>query len=79
MYKITNIINTVVCYIWKLFRKQVLRVFITRKSFFSIFLTLYLYEMMDDNFIMYVSRIIMLCTLNLYSALCQLEINKPGR
>ena len=30
-------------------------------------------------FIMYVSQIIMLDTLNLHSALCQLNLNKTGR
>ena len=44
------------------------------KNFVSISLIFYLYEMMftkpicDNHFMMYVSQIIMLCTLNLYSA-----------
>ena len=33
----------------------------------------------DNHFMMYVSQIIMLCTLNLYSAVCQLYLNKAGR
>ena len=32
-----------------------------------------------NNFMMYVSQSIMLCTLNLYSAVCQLYLNKTGR
>ena len=54
-----------------------------KKKFF-ICLILYLCEMMDvhqtycdKHFMMYV--IIMLCTLNLYSVVCQLYLNKTGR
>ena len=32
-----------------------------------------------NNFMMYVSQIIMLCNLSLYSAVCQLYLNKTGR
>ena len=32
-----------------------------------------------DYFMIYVSRIIMLYTLNLYSAVCQLYLNKTGK
>ena len=32
-----------------------------------------------NNFMMYVSQIIMLHNLNLYSAVCQLYLNKTGR
>ena len=47
--------------------------------------TLGLDEMMDvhdihcGHFIMYVSQISMLYNLNLYSAICQLSLNKTGR
>ena len=50
-------------------------ILITRKKFFSISLMLYLYEMMDghqtycgDHFEMFVSQIMMLYTLNVFSA-----------
>ena len=50
------------------------------KIYFSISLMLYIYEMIytqqtycDNHFMMYVSQIIMLYTLNLYSAVCQLK------
>ena len=33
----------------------------------------------DHHFMMHVSQIIMLYTLNLYSAVCQLYLNKTGR
>ena len=46
MYNVINIINTAVCYVWKLLRKSTLRVLTTQK-FFSVSLILYLYEMMD--------------------------------
>ena len=46
----------------------------------------YLYQMMDvhyiyygNHFMMYVSQIIMLYTLNLYRAVCQLYLNKTVR
>ena len=46
-------------------------------------LMLYLYEMMnvyyDNHFMMYVSQIIMLYTLNLFSAICRPYLNKTGR
>ena len=49
-------------------------------------LILYLYEMMGvhwtyccDHVIMYVSQIITLYTLNLFTAVCQLYLNKTGR
>ena len=52
---------------------------------FFLYLMSHLYEMMDDHetycdnhFMMYVSQIIMLCTLNLYGAVCQLYLNKTG-
>ena len=50
-------------------------------KFFSISLILCLYEMMDvhwtydNHFMMYVSQINVLYTLNLYSAVCQLYLN----
>ena len=33
----------------------------------------------DNNFMMYVSQIIMLYILNLHTAVCQLYLNKSGR
>ena len=42
-----KIMNTAVCYIWKLLREEIQRVLITRKAIFSISLMLYLYEKMD--------------------------------
>ena len=55
-----------------------------KENFFSSIL--YLYEMMDihqtycdDHFMMFVSHIFMLYTLNLYSAACHLYLNKTGR
>lgn len=54
-----------------------------KKAFFSLFFLSYLYEMMDvsitscgNNFAIYVSQIIVLYTLNLYSAIGQLYQNK---
>ena len=32
----------------------------------------------DNQFMMYTSQIIMLYTLNLYNAVCQLQLNKTG-
>ena len=71
----------------KLYMKVVKNVnpeFATQAIFIS--LILYLYEMMDDHhaycdncFMIYVSQIIMLYTLNFYSAVCQLYLNKTGR
>ena len=56
------------------------------KKIYGFTLSLYLSEMMDvhqtycrNNFMMYVSQIIMLHNLNLYSAVCQLYLNKTGR
>ena len=54
-------------------------------NIFSISLILYLHEMTDDHqtyqgdhFMMCVSQTIMLYTLNLYSTVCQLYLNKTG-
>ena len=33
----------------------------------------------DNHFMVYISQIIILCTLNLYSAVCQFYLNKTGR
>lgn len=66
-------------------RHKLPRELITRKKTFSISLILYLYEMIDihknydNHFTVYVSQIIMLYMLNLYSASCQLYLNKTGR
>ena len=86
MHNMLNIINTAVCYMWKLLREEILRILITRKTFFSIALILYLFERVDVHYthcgkhsMMYVSQIIKLYTLNLYSAVCQLYLNKPWR
>ena len=53
------------------------------KVFLSFSFILYLCEVMDvhcgDHFMMYVSQIMILYTLNLYSAICQLYLNKTGR
>ena len=70
MYNMIHIINTYMFYM-KVVQRVNPRVLITRKDFFSISLTLYLYEMMDHHwiyhghhFMMYGSPI-MLYTLNL--------------
>ena len=44
-------------------------------TFFSISLILYLYEMMDAH----EACVIVLYTLSLYTAVCQLYLNKTGR
>jgi len=83
MYNIINIINIAVCYIWKLLKEKSLRFLITKKTFFYFFnfvsiwdegcLLNLLWQSFHD-----VSQIIMLYTLNLYSAVCQLYLNKTG-
>ena len=57
-----------------------------KENIFSISLILYVYEMRDvhcicydNHFMMYVSQIIMLYAVNLYSAVCQLYFNTTGR
>ena len=56
-----------------------------KEKIFSISLILYLYDMCiftkrcDNHFMMYVSQVIMLYTLNIYSAISQLYLNKTGR
>ena len=57
-----------------------------KQKIFSIFKILYLYEMIDvhqtysgNQFMMYVSQIIMLSTLNSHSSVCQFYFNKTGR
>ena len=84
MHSMINIINPAVCYIWKLLKEQILRVAITRKNMFS--LILYLSELMSIHWtscghrsMTYVSQVMMRHTLNLYSAVCQLYLNKAGR
>ena len=84
MYNIINIMNTAIYYTGKLLIKQILRVLITGKNFFFFFSFVSI-EMMDvhetycDYFTMYVSQIIIWYTWNLYSAICQLYLNKTGR
>ena len=65
---------------WKLSKSKV---FLYKEKFFFL---LYLYEMMNvhwiycgNYFLMYVSQMIMLFTLTLYSAICQLYLNKTGK
>lgn len=81
MHNMINIVNTARSYIKKLnefFSHH-------KKKFF--YLVLYLYKMMDvyqiiinySHFRMHVSQIIMLQSLNLYSALCQFYLNKTER
>lgn len=57
--------------------------FITRKIFIKNFLPAWhdglLLNLLWSFHMMYVNKIIMLYTLNLYSAICQLYINKTGR
>ena len=82
MYNMINIINTVVCSTWK-FSKNKSQVFITKNYFLYVF-NFYLHKVLDihyncDNHFMCISQIIMLYTLNLYSAKCQLHFNKTGR
>ena len=50
------------------------------------FVSIYLYEMVDveqiycdNHFMIFVSQIIMLYTLNLYTVVCQLHLSKIGR
>jgi len=50
-----------------------------KKMYFFYFLILYLYEMMDIHFMMNVSPITILYALNIYSCVCQLDLNKTGR
>ena len=58
--------------------------FSSEGRFASIFVMLYLYEMIDahkicgHHFMMYISQI-MLCSLNLHSVVCQLHLNKSGK
>ena len=80
-----NIINTAVCYVWKLTRVNLKSFHHRNKTFFHS-LILNLYETMDvhqtynDNrFMMYGSQIVMLYTLNLESVVCQLYLNKTTR
>ena len=46
MYNMINIINTNLCYMWKLLRQQTLRFFLKEK-YFVLLKILYLYKMMD--------------------------------
>ena len=83
MYTMINVINSSVCYIWNFLGELILNSYHNeRKSPFI----LYLYEMIDvhwtscgDHFMMYLSQIIMLYTLNLYGAACKLYLIKTQR
>lgn len=66
-----------------LLREQVLKVLITGKIIFSISFILYLHEKMDFNKLVaiiswFINQIIVLYTLNIYSAISQLHLNKTG-
>ena len=82
-----NIINTVAHYTRKLLRRvNPKSSHHKKKNCLSISLILYLREITDvhqtycgNHFMMYVSQIIMLYTLNLHSAACQLNLNKTRR
>lgn len=83
MYSTINIMNTATCYTLKLLREEVLRVLVTKKNIFFFFLFLWrcmkgwmLTVLTGNNFTMYVSQFIVLFTLNLYSGVCQLYLNK---
>ena len=84
MFHMIDIINTAVCYIWKLLRIKS-QEFSSQGIFFYFFDVVCIWDdwcslnFCDILLIMYVSQIIMLYTLNLYSAVCQLYLNKTGR
>ena len=82
-----RLLNTFLCVSFfkplNLFKINYLKVLRKEKIFLSTSLMLYLYETMDvhwnscgNHFAMYVSQIITLYTLNLYSAVRQLYLNK---
>lgn len=75
MYNRISTINIAVHYIQKLLKEQNPKSSHHQEIFFSTSYSLYLYEMMGvhktycgDYFLMYASQIMMLYTLNLYSA-----------
>ena len=75
--------NTAICYIQKLLRVNP-KSSHNKEKFFSF--CLILYEMMDvhwiycgNHFKMYASQVVMLFTLNLPNAVCELHLNKAGR
>lgn len=73
-----NIINTAICYIWKLLKEQILRVLITKKNtFFSFSFILYPQKMVNyySNHDVYV---ITLYILSFSCAVCPLYLNKAG-
>ena len=81
MYNIINIINTAVYYIWKLLKEKSLRFLITKKTFFYFFNFVSTWDErcllnLSWQLFHYVSQIAMLYTLNLYSAICPLYLNK---
>ena len=77
-------VNTALCYIWKLLRVNP-RSSHHKENFFFLFNFVSLWDdgcslmFCGSHFMMYLSQFIMLFTLNLYSAVCQLYLNKPGR
>ena len=75
-----------VCHIWKLLGESILRVLITRKTVFFLFLLFCIcmrWWMLTELTVVIISwsvcQIITLCTLNLYGAGYQLYLNKTGR
>ena len=86
MYNMINIIDTVVCSLRQLLRVNPEEFSSQGKHIFFYFLNFVTlwddgYSMTDwgHHFMMYVSHIIMLYTLNLHSAACQFYVNKTGR
>ena len=74
------IVSTAVWYIWKLLRQHPKNFHHKEKFYFS-----YLYQVVDikeiyygNLFATYISQIIIPYTLNLYSTVCQLYLNKNG-
>ena len=82
MYNMENVINTVVCYIWKLLGEQSWRVLIRIKIYMFIFFKFCIYIIdihwpyYGNHFMIHISQIIMLYILNLYRVVCQLYLNK---
>ena len=77
-----NTINTALCYIWKSKRIK------PKSSHYVENIFSYFVSIWDDgsslnlcgkHFMMYVSQIILLYTINIYSAICQLSLNETGR
>ena len=83
-YDMTNRINTDARYIWKSVTVNPMGSDRNESIFFYFFNFVSIsYDECslnwDNNFMMYVSQIIMLYMLNMYSVVCRLYLNKTGR